>query len=99
MGNQATFPQTAREVLALIIAAERSRKYVWTADRVLIQGGFQGAWVKLNDNAKKVILRKLTELLEELADEGVLELRTISQSIGYGEEKGFDYILPPVISK
>jgi hypothetical protein len=55
--------------------------------------------VKLNDNAKKVILRKLTELLEELADEGVLELRTISQSIGYGEEKGFDYILPPVISK
>jgi hypothetical protein len=98
MGSQTIFPQTAKEVLAVIIAAERSRKYVWTAGRVLIQGAFQGPWEELDANEKKALLKKITKLLEELADDGVLLLRPILQSIGYGEEKGFDYIHPTVNS-
>jgi hypothetical protein len=96
MGSQITFPQSAREVLDVIVAAERSRKYVWTAGRVLIQGAFQGLWGMLDPDEKKAILRRLTRLLEELADDGVLAPRPILQSIGYGDEKGFDFIHPRV---
>jgi hypothetical protein len=94
MGSQAIFPQTTREVLAVIIAAERSRKYVWTAGRVLIQGALQVQWEELDAIEKKAVLRKIAKLLEELADQSVLEPRPILQSIGYGAEKGFDYIRP-----
>jgi hypothetical protein len=94
MGGQVTFPQTSKEVLAVITEAERSRKYVWTAGRVLIQGAFQGAWEELTPKAKKELLRKITSFLEELAGDGALLSRPILQSIGYGEEKGFDYIRP-----
>ncbi len=76
----------------MIIAAERSREYVWTAGRVLIQGAFQGQWEELDPIEKKAVLMKITKLLEELADQGILEPRPILQSIGYGAEKGFDYI-------
>ena len=37
MGTEASFPQTAKEVLTVILAAERSRKYVWTAGRVSLK--------------------------------------------------------------
>ena len=92
MAIQATFPQTKKDVLTVILEAERSRKYVWTASRVLIQGGFVGRWEALDSDEKKALLRNLTKLLEALADDGVLELRPDLQGIGFGPEKEFDYI-------
>jgi len=94
MGTEASFPQTAKEVLTVILAAERSRKYVWTAGRVLIEGAFEGRWQALDSHEKKTLLKNLTKLLEALSDEGVLVLRPDLQSIGFGQEKGFDYIRP-----
>jgi hypothetical protein len=92
--NQSPFPQTAKEVLTVILAAEQSRKYVWTAGRVLIEGAFVGRWQALGSNEKKTLLKNLTKLLETLSDEGVLVLRPDLQGIGFGQEKGFDYIRP-----
>jgi hypothetical protein len=64
MGTEAFFPQTAKEVLTVILAAERSRKYVWTADGVLIAA----RWEMLDSDEKKTVLKNLTKLLEELSD-------------------------------
>lgn len=94
MGIETSFPQTTRDLLAVILEAERSRKYVWTAGRVLIEGGFKGRWEELNANEKKTILRCLTKLLEALSDDGVPAPRPDLQSIGFGQEKGFDYLFP-----
>ncbi|WP_348265177.1 hypothetical protein P8935_11685 [Telmatobacter sp. DSM 110680] len=94
MRIEAPFPQTAKEMLAVIVAAERSRKYVWTAGRVLIESGCVGRWQALDSNAKKTLLKSLTKLLEELSDQGALALRPDLQGIGFGQEKGFDYIRP-----
>jgi hypothetical protein len=91
-GVDAEVPQTPREVLALIIKTERSRKYVWTAGRVVIEGGFEQFWSNADAKHKKRVLKSITELLEALASEGILEPRAERQSIGYGREKGFDFV-------
>jgi hypothetical protein len=78
--------------LALIVKAERSRKYVWTAGRVLIEGGLEQLWSNADARHKKKVLKSITELLEALASEGILAPRTELQSIGYGHEKGFDFV-------
>lgn len=92
MGPEAAFPRTTKDVLAVILAAERSRKYIWTAGRVLIEAGFVGRWNALDSNEKKTILKSLTKHLGALSEEGVLVARPDVQSIGFGQEKGFEYI-------
>lgn len=92
MANEAGFPQTAQEVLTVILLAERSRKYVWTAGRVLIESGLSGRWRKLGSSEKKTVLKDIAKLLESLAAEGVLEIRPYRQGIGYGAEKGFNFV-------
>ncbi|WP_158789407.1 hypothetical protein [Granulicella sp. L46] len=85
-------PQTAREVKTIIVKAERSRKYVWTAGRVLIEGGCAQLWKDADARDKKEMLKRITALLENLASEGILARRPLLQGIGYGQEKGFDFI-------
>lgn len=92
MGTEASFPQTTKEVLAVILAAERSRKYVWTASRVIIEGGFVGSWKTLDSKEKKTILKSVTKHLGTLSATGVLVPRPDLQNIGFGQEKGFDYV-------
>lgn len=80
------------EVLELIVRAERSRKFVWTAGRVLKEAAL---WTKLEElsyEERKAILKRVGSYLEDLASEGVLERRRELQSIGYGSEIGFDYV-------
>jgi hypothetical protein len=69
-------------------------KYVWTAGRVLNEGAFVGRWAALDSNEEKRLLKNLTKLLEALAADGVLVLRPDLQSIGFGQEKAFDYVRP-----
>ena len=52
-GVSAEVPQTPRDVLALIIKAERSRKYVWTAGRILIVGGLAQHWLNVDAKQKR----------------------------------------------
>lgn len=41
---------------------------------------------------RRRILRRIESFLEELAAKGVLRRRVEVQSIGYGDEVGFDYV-------
>jgi hypothetical protein len=86
------FPQSPAEVLAIIEKAERSRKFVWTAGRVLKEGAFVTHWAELRSDHRKLVLQKTTGFLEVLADQHKLERREISQSIGFGNEIGFDCV-------
>ena len=86
------FPRILPDVLSVIHEAERSRKYVWTAGRILIEAGLEEAWSNTTAKDKKQILRRITKLLEALSSNGILVRRKELQSIGYGHEKGFDYV-------
>ena len=86
------FPQTTSDVLAVIHKAECSRKYAWTAGRVLIEGGLAQLWSDADAKHKKQMLKKITGLLEVLASESILARRSELQGIGYGQEKAFDFV-------
>jgi hypothetical protein len=43
---------------------------------------------------RKSVLKFVTNILDDLAAKGVLERRREPQSIGYGDEIGFDYVHP-----
>jgi hypothetical protein len=85
------FPNSPEDVLSVIVAAERHRKFVWTAGRVL---RVMALWTRLEGlpyPERKAMLKRLTGFLEKLADDGVLHRRPDVQSIGYGDEVGFDF--------
>ena len=59
------------------------------------QRGDSALWTKLEElsyEERKAILKRVGSYLEDLASEGVLERRRELQSIGYGNEIGFDYV-------
>ena len=87
----ADFPQSPEEVLALIVEAEGHRKFVWTAGRVLKEAALWARVEGLTYGERKVVLKRVTSLLEDLATQGILQRRQELQSIGYGNEIGFDY--------
>src|SRR5262249_23626340 len=84
------FPNSPEQVLRVISDAERHRKFVWTASRVLKIGGHLGQ-IGENYVERKVVLKRVTGFLEDLALQGLLRRRDELQSIGYGNEIGFDF--------
>jgi len=82
------------EVLDLIVQAERHRKFVWTAGRVLREAALWTRIESLEYEERKLVLKRVTGFLERLASQGILQRRSELQSIGYGSEVGFDYIHP-----
>jgi hypothetical protein len=84
-------PSSPDQLLDLIAESERHRKFVWTASRVLKEGGLLG---RISDtySERRLVLVRITEFLEELATRGLLQRREEFQSIGYGNESGFDYV-------
>jgi len=85
-------PASAEQVLDIIIAAERRRRFVWTAGRVLRESALWGPVDEMSFDDRKAVLRRLGGFLENLAARGFLQRRDEPQSIGYGDESGFDYI-------
>ncbi|HLW83563.1 MAG TPA: hypothetical protein VKR60_00030 [Candidatus Sulfotelmatobacter sp.] len=92
LGTTTNFPSSSEEVLAVITAAERHRKFVWTAARVLREAALRTGLETLRYRERKLVLKRLATFLEDLAAEGVLQRRREVQSIGYGDEVGFDYV-------
>ena len=90
MANEPVLSES--EILDLITEKERSKKYVWTAGRVLMASGLVGDWQELDSANKKSLLKDMSKMLEKLEDKGVLLRRDIPQSIGFGNEIGFDFI-------
>jgi len=89
-------PESPEEVLALIADSERHRKYVWTAGRVLKELSLWTRIEALSYDERKRVLRRIADYLQELAARGSLQYRGEVQSIGYGDEVGFDYVKPPI---
>jgi hypothetical protein len=85
-------PDSAEAVQWLISEAERSRAFVWTAGRVLIEKGLTRKFYLLPARERKAILKRLTSYLGELANNGGLERREMRQGIGFGSEIGFNYL-------
>lgn len=85
-------PESANEVLNIIVAAERHRKFVWTAGRVLRESALWTQVEAVNFDDRKRVLNRLTEFMDDLAVRGILHRRDEPQSLGYGNEVGFDYI-------
>lgn len=80
------------QVLELIVASERHRKFVWTAGRILREAALWTRVESLGYEDRKLVLKRVTGFLEELAARGILRRRGEPQSIGYGDEIGFDYV-------
>lgn len=80
------------QVLDLIVRAEKHRKFVWTAGRVLKEAALWKRVEELDYEERKTVLKRITSFLEDLASQGVLRPRAEVQSIGYGDEIGFDYV-------
>jgi hypothetical protein len=89
------FPDSPQEVLSVIVAAERHRKIVWTAGRVLREKALWTHLESLSYHERKAVLSRLVSFLEELAQQGILHRRQERQRIGYGDEIGFDYVGEP----
>jgi hypothetical protein len=87
-----TFPNSSEEVLAVITAAEHHRKFVWTPGRVLCEAALWTRLETLRYRERKLVLKRLATFLEDLSAQGVLQRRREVQSIGYGDEVGFDYV-------
>jgi hypothetical protein len=81
-----------RQILDLIVASERHRRFVWTAGRVLKEASLWTRVEALEYDDRKFVLKRVAGFLEDLAVRGVLQRRSEPQSIGYGDEAGFDYI-------
>jgi hypothetical protein len=79
-------------ILDLIVHTENHKKIVWTAGRVLKEAALWRQVEELDYEERKIVLKRVTCMLEEFALEGLLERRNEPQSIGYGNEIGFDYV-------
>jgi len=85
---------SSKQILDLIAHAEDHKKIVWTAGRVLKEAALWKRVEELDYDERKIVLKRVTDILEEFALNGYLQRRTEPQSIGYGNEHGFDYIPP-----
>ena len=82
----------AEQVFGLIVRTEAHRKVVWTAGRVLGEAALWRRVEELDYEERKIVLKRITGFLGDLASRGVLHRRDEPQSIGYGDEAGFDYL-------
>ena len=82
-------------VLELIVGSEQHRKFVWTAGRVLKEAALWTRVEELDYDERKLVLKRVAGLLEDLARQGILHRRSELQGIGFGSEVGFDYLRPP----
>jgi hypothetical protein len=82
------------QIFDLIVAAENHRKIVWTAGRVLKEAALWKQVEELDYAERKMVLKRVAGILEEFALRGHLQRRDEPQSIGYGNETGFDYVSP-----
>ena len=89
----ATVP-SSQKIFNLIIHAEDHKKIVWTAGRVLREAALWKRVEELDYDERKIVLKRITGILEEFALKGHLQRRNEPQSIGYGNEIGFDYVPP-----
>jgi hypothetical protein len=89
----AAVPQP-EQIFGLIVRTENHRKIVWTAGRVLKEAALWKRVEELDYEERKIVLKRVTGILEELALKGHLLRRHEPQSIGYGNEIGFDYVSP-----
>ena len=79
-------------ILDLIVRTEEQKKIVWTAGRVLKEAALWKQVEELDYEERRMVLKRVTGLLEDIASQGLLQRRTEPQSIGYGNETGFDYV-------
>src|ERR1043165_7372216 len=80
------------DVIALITESEKHRKYVWTAGRIVKQLGVEAHIRSLSATERSSILRHFRWLLRELDKLGFVRRRSEVQSIGFGDEPGYDYV-------
>ncbi len=92
MNEEPSFPDSAEEVLLIIRGAEHRRKFAWSAGRVVQVARLTMRWSNCPHEERKRVLKDITNILELLANQGILRRRDEPQSIGYGRERGFDYI-------
>jgi len=86
------FPRSSEEVLAVIEDAERHRKFVWTPGRVLREAALWTRVEGFSYGERKAELKCLAGFLNNLAAQGIFQRRAEVQSIGYGDETGYDYV-------
>jgi len=85
---------SASQVFDLIVHTENHRKIVWTAGRVLKEAALWRQVEELDYEERKIVLKRVAGILEQFVMQGHLQRRSEPQSIGYGNEIGFDYVSP-----
>lgn len=88
---EAVVPSSS-QVFDLIVHTENHRKIVWTAGRVLKEAALWRQVEELDYEERKIVLKRIAGILEQFALQGRLQRRNDPQSIGYGNEIGFDYV-------
>lgn len=79
------------EVLEFIKVSESKKHYIWTASRVLQMTGNIRREETPPDITQKN-LHNIKSILLSLEESGHLQKRPQPQSIGFGDEIGFEYI-------
>lgn len=87
------------QVFDLIVHTENRRKIVWTAGRVLKESALWKQVEGLDYEERKIVLKRVTDVLDEVAAQGHLQRRHEPQSMGYGNEIGFDYVSPKRVNE
>lgn len=95
---EAALPSRA-QVFDLIVHKENGRKIVWTAGRVLKELALWKQVEGLDYEERKIVTKRVTDMLEDVALQGHLQRRHELQSIGYGNEIGFDYVSPKQVNE
>jgi hypothetical protein len=85
---------SSQQIFDLIIHSEKRKRIVWTAGRVLREAALWKRVEELDYDERKIVLKRITDVLEQFALKGRLQRFDEPHSIGYGNEIGFDYVPP-----
>ena len=85
---------SSQQIFDLFIHSEKHKRIVWTAGRVLREAALWKRVEELDYDERKIVLKRITDVLEQFALKGRLQRCDEPQSIGYGNEIGFDYVPP-----
>jgi len=90
--NPERLPNSSSELLVLIEKTERSRRFVWTAGRIIQELGLRSQLRQVSSEERKHILQQLKKLLEELCSQRLLQRRSRRQSVRLNNDVGFDFV-------
>ncbi len=84
---------TLEHVFDVIVRTEQRHRVVWTAGRILKEDGSLHRIATASPGRRRLVLRRIRNILKELVREGVLAERGVQFNYGTGTEASYDLVI------